>query len=68
MTRENSKIEFVGYKVTGSHNGSFEKFSGEINYVGAPEKGRVRIHRVAPLLRASFRPHLTTTPLHFANP
>lgn len=43
ITPENSKIEFVGSKVTGSHNGSFEKFSGEINYVGAPEKSRVRI-------------------------
>ena len=27
-----SKIEFVGSKVTGSHNGSFEKFTGEIHY------------------------------------
>lgn len=43
ITPENSKIEFVGSKVTGSHNGSFEKFSGETIYQGAPEKSRVRI-------------------------
>src|ERR1700742_677112 len=34
ITPPNSKIEFIGSKVTGSHNGSFEKFTGEINYVG----------------------------------
>jgi polyisoprenoid-binding protein YceI len=38
-----SKIEFVGSKVTGSHNGSFESFSGEIDYAGQPEQSRVRI-------------------------
>jgi polyisoprenoid-binding protein YceI len=27
---ENSKIEFVGSKVTGSHNGGFKKFDGEL--------------------------------------
>ena len=27
---ENSKIEFVGSKVTGSHNGGFKKFEGEL--------------------------------------
>jgi polyisoprenoid-binding protein YceI len=43
ITPEHCKIEFVGSKVTGSHNGSFEKFAGEINYLGAPEKSRVRI-------------------------
>ena len=43
ITPEHCKIEFVGSKVTGSHNGSFEKFSGEITYNGAPEKSRVRI-------------------------
>jgi polyisoprenoid-binding protein YceI len=32
ITPQNSKIEFVGSKVTGSHNGSFEKFNGEIHY------------------------------------
>ena len=34
ITPQNSKIEFIGSKVTGSHNGSFEKFSGEIHYAG----------------------------------
>ena len=43
ITPQNSKIEFVGSKVTGSHNGSFQKFSGEIDYAGAPEKSRVSI-------------------------
>ena len=43
ITPENSDIEFIGAKVTGKHNGSFEKFSGEINYAGQPEKSRVRI-------------------------
>ena len=33
ITPQNSKIEFIGSKVTGSHNGSFEKFNGEIHYV-----------------------------------
>lgn len=32
ITPQNSKIEFIGSKVTGSHNGSFEKFDGEIHY------------------------------------
>ena len=43
ITPENSDIEFIGAKVTGKHNGSFEQFSGEINYAGQPEKSRVRI-------------------------
>jgi polyisoprenoid-binding protein YceI len=43
ITPANSKIEFVGSKVTGSHNGSFEKFSGTINYAGAIEKSQVEI-------------------------
>ncbi|HKY27245.1 MAG TPA: YceI family protein [Pyrinomonadaceae bacterium] len=43
ITPENSKIEFIGSKVTGSHNGSFPKFSGAIEYAGAPEKSRVQI-------------------------
>lgn len=43
ITPENSKIEFVGAKVTGSHNGAFKIFSGVIDYVGAPEKSRVSI-------------------------
>jgi polyisoprenoid-binding protein YceI len=44
ITPQNSKIEFVGSKVTGSHNGSFQKFSGEVNYTGDPEKSRVNIN------------------------
>jgi polyisoprenoid-binding protein YceI len=43
ITPANSKIEFVGSKVTGSHHGRFEKFSGEIDYAGVPEKSRVSI-------------------------
>jgi len=43
LTPENSKIEFVGSKVTGHHNGSFGKFSGAIDYLGQPEKSRVTI-------------------------
>ncbi len=43
ITPENSDIEFIGAKVTGKHNGSFEKFSGDIQYAGQPEKSRVRI-------------------------
>src|SRR6266498_912140 len=43
ITPENSKIEFIGSKVTGSHNGSFGKFSGAIDYLGQPEKSRVTI-------------------------
>lgn len=43
ITPQNSKIEFIGSKVTGSHNGSFQKFSGEIDYAGSPEKSRVSI-------------------------
>jgi polyisoprenoid-binding protein YceI len=43
ITPANSKIEFVGSKVTGSHNGSFAKFSGEIDHAGSPEKSRVSI-------------------------
>jgi polyisoprenoid-binding protein YceI len=43
ITPENSKIEFVGSKVTGSHNGLFGKFSGAIDYLGQPEKSRVTI-------------------------
>ena len=39
----NSKVEFIGSKVTGSHNGSFQKFSGEIDYAGAPERSRVSV-------------------------
>lgn len=43
ITAQNSKIEFVGSKVTGSHNGSFGDFSGQIDYAGSPETSRVNI-------------------------
>ena len=43
ITPENSKIEFIGSKVTGSHNGSFQKFSGQIDHAGTPENSRVQI-------------------------
>ena len=43
ITPQTSKVEFIGSKVTGSHNGAFEKFSGEINYAGTPERSRVTV-------------------------
>ena len=43
ITPANSKIEFDASKVTGSHHGSFEKFSGTINYAGEIEKSQVSI-------------------------
>lgn len=43
ITPQNSKIEFVGSKVTGKHNGSFGDFSGQIDYAGSPENSRVNI-------------------------
>ena len=41
ITPEHCKVEFVGSKVTGSHNGSFQKFTGEIDYTGDPLTSRV---------------------------
>lgn len=38
-----TKIEFDASKVTGSHHGAFERFSGAIAYEGQPEKSRVTI-------------------------
>ena len=43
ITSQNSKIEFVGSKVTGKENGSFKDFSGQIDYTGNPETSRVNI-------------------------
>jgi polyisoprenoid-binding protein YceI len=43
ITPQHCKIEFTASQVTGSHNGSFGDFNGEINYAGAPEKSRVSI-------------------------
>ena len=44
ITPQNSQIAFVGSKVTGSHNGSFGDFSGQIDYNGTPEQSRVNIN------------------------
>jgi len=43
ITPQNSKIEFTGSKVTGSENGSFRDFSGQIDFAGTPEQSRVSI-------------------------
>lgn len=43
ITPQNSKIEFIGSKVTGKHNGSFGDFSGQVDYAGSPENSRVSI-------------------------
>ena len=40
---QNSKIEFLGSQVTGSHHGEFQDFSGVIDYAGQPEKSRVNV-------------------------
>lgn len=40
---QTSKVTFVGSKVTGSHNGSFGAFTGQIDYTGDPTKSRVNI-------------------------
>ena len=44
ITAQNSKIEFVGSKVTGSEHGSFGDFSGQIDYPGNAEASRVNIN------------------------
>lgn len=43
ITSQNSKIEFIGSKVTGKHDGGFQQFSGDITYGGAPETSRVSV-------------------------
>lgn len=44
ITSDNSRIEFVGSKVTGSEGGRFEKFSGTVYLAdGKPEQSRVEI-------------------------
>jgi polyisoprenoid-binding protein YceI len=44
ISPESSKVEFVGAKMTASHNGSFNQFSGAIDFVaGKPESSRVTI-------------------------
>jgi polyisoprenoid-binding protein YceI len=47
VTPQNTKIEFVGSKVTGSHNGGFSVFEGEIRVAGdrvADTGNKVVIH------------------------
>ena len=43
ITPQNSKIEFIGSKVTGRQNGSFGEFSGQVDYAGSPENSHVSI-------------------------
>ena len=43
ITDQNSKIEFTGSQVAGAHNGSFQKFSGEVDYTGNPETSSVSV-------------------------
>ena len=43
ITSQNSKVEFVGSQVTATHSGSFQQFSGEIDYTGNPETSRVNV-------------------------
>ena len=43
ITPEHCKIEFVASQVAGTHSGSFQKFSGEIDYTGKPETSRVSV-------------------------
>jgi polyisoprenoid-binding protein YceI len=43
ITNENSKLKFVASKITRTHDGSFEKFSGTIEYTGQPETSKVTI-------------------------
>lgn len=43
ITPQNSKIEFVASKVTGSHNGSFGDFSGEVDFNGTQSRVNITI-------------------------
>ena len=44
LTAENSKVLFTGSKVTGKHEGGFNRFSGSINLVNAkPEESGVNV-------------------------
>lgn len=44
LTPENSKIEFIGSKVTGKHDGGFKQFSGNIDLVNnTPEESQVAV-------------------------
>ena len=44
VTPDNSKIEFTGSKVTGSHDGGFTQFSGSIDLINdKPENSKVNV-------------------------
>ena len=43
ITPANSKVEWTGSKVTGSHDGSFKAFSGSVAYAGSIEKSTVSV-------------------------
>ena len=43
ITSQNSKIEFTGSQVAGNHEGSFQKFNGEVDYTGQPETSHVNV-------------------------
>lgn len=44
ITPENSKVLFIGSKVTGRHEGGFNKFTGSIDLVnGKPEESSVQV-------------------------
>jgi polyisoprenoid-binding protein YceI len=43
ITPASSKVEWTGSKVTGSHDGSFTAFSGNVDYAGSVEKSVVSI-------------------------
>ncbi len=51
ITPQNSKVEWTGSKVTGSHDGSFTSFTGTITLVGgAVDKSRVAVDIDTPSL------------------
>ena len=44
ITPENSKVGFTGAKVTGKHQGKFQKFSGALDFIAAkPEDSTVKV-------------------------
>jgi polyisoprenoid-binding protein YceI len=44
LTPENSKVSFIGSKVTGRHDGGFNQFAGTIDLVnGEPQESGVRV-------------------------
>jgi polyisoprenoid-binding protein YceI len=59
FSNDGSKLDFVGAKVTGKHDGSFEVFSGTIDWVEAnPEKSTVKVEIDTSSIRADV-PKLT---------